>query len=377
MSSGASVGAGCAVPAGFAAALIAWQRVHGRHGLPWQSTRDPYVVWLSEVMLQQTQVSTVLTYFPRFLLRFPDVRALASASTDEVMALWSGLGYYSRARNLHRCAQMVVTEHGGEFPRFASALATLPGIGESTAAAIAAFCHGEKISIVDGNVRRVLSRLLAYSGDLSMASAQKELSLLAQALVPKTTFGDDMSAYTQGLMDLGATVCTRSRPLCERCPVSELCRARAAGIAEQFPVKTRKTKRRHETWWLLLAKRVLRSGQIQWWLLRRPARGIWAGLYCAPVFESEVRLMDTLDAAQREEVQLLEPVSHSLTHRELRLQPLLLEIAEPCAAVPAGEGQWVSERDLHAHGMPAPLRALLMAQAQQPAAPVQGAAPAR
>jgi len=357
-------GAGPVVPAGFGESLITWQRVHGRSGLPWQHTRDPYVVWLSEVMLQQTQVSTVLTYFPRFLSRFPDVRSLADAASDEVMALWSGLGYYSRARNLHRCAQVVVAEHGGEFPRSAIALATLPGIGTSTAAAIAAFCHGEKISILDGNVRRVLSRLLAFSGDMSSSAAQKELGQLAQALVPKTTSGDDMTAYTQGLMDLGATVCTRSRPLCERCPVSDLCRARAAGTTDQYPVKTRKMQRRHETWWLLLVRRVLPSGQMHWWLQRRPSHGIWAGLYCAPVYQSEATLMASLDAARRDEVRLLEPVSHSLTHRELRLQPLLLELAGQHDGVPSGEGQWVNECDLHAHGMPAPLRALLMVQAQ-------------
>lgn len=369
------VGTGAVAPAGFAAALIAWQRVHGRSGLPWQHTRDPYVVWLSEVMLQQTQVSTVLTYFPRFLSRFPDVQSLAAAAGDDVMALWSGLGYYSRARNLHRCAQVVVAEHGGEFPRSAHDLATLPGIGASTAAAIAAFCHGEKISILDGNVRRVLSRLLAFSGDLSLAPAQKELGLLAQALVPETASGDDMTAYTQGLMDLGATVCARSRPLCERCPVSALCRARAAGTTDQFPVKTRKLLRRHETWWLLLARRVLPSGQVDWWLQRRPSRGIWAGLYCAPVFESETILMDALEVAQRDQVHLLEPVSHSLTHRELRLQPMLLDLAMLQADVVSGEGQWVSASDLQAHGIPAPVRALLMAQASLPVARRQ--APAR
>lgn len=371
------VGTGAALPAGFAAALIAWQRVHGRSGLPWQHTRDPYVVWLSEVMLQQTQVSTVLTYFPRFLSRFPDVQSLADAATDDVMALWSGLGYYSRARNLHRCAQVVVAEHGGEFPRSAHDLATLPGIGSSTAAAIAAFCHGERISILDGNVRRVLSRLLAFSGDLSLASAQKELGLLAQTLLPKTAAGDDMTAYTQGLMDLGATVCTRSRPQCERCPVSALCQARAAGTTDLFPVKTRKIQRRHETWWLLLATRVLASGQVLWWLQRRPSRGIWAGLYCTPVFDSEIKLMDSLEAAQRDQVQLLEPVSHSLTHRELRLQPMLLALARQQADVISGEGQWVSASDLQAHGIPAPVRALLMAQAGQPAARFQEPAPAR
>lgn len=372
-----TAGASSVVPAGFAAALIAWQRVHGRSGLPWQHTRDPYVVWLSEVMLQQTQVSTVLTYFPRFLSRFPDVRSLADADSDEVMALWSGLGYYSRARNLHRCAQMVVAEHEGEFPRSARALATLPGIGESTAAAISAFCHGERISILDGNVRRVLSRLLAFTGDLSKSAAQKELGLLAQALVPTSTSGDDMTAYTQGLMDLGATVCTRSRPQCERCPVAALCLARSSSTIDQFPVRTRKVQRRHETWWLLLVRRAFSSGQVQWWLQRRPSHGIWAGLYCAPVFDSEANLMNSLEAAQRDKLCLLDPISHSLTHRELRLQPMLLDLAELPAGEVSSEGQWVAERDLHAHGMPAPLRALLMAQSLQRADDLQETGPGR
>ncbi len=349
------------VPEGFAAALIGWQRVHGRSGLPWQNTREPYVVWLSEVMLQQTQVSTVLTYFPRFLARFPDVRALAAASADEVMAFWSGLGYYSRARNLHRCAQVVVAEHAGVFPHSAQALATLPGIGASTAAAIAAFCHGERISILDGNVRRVLSRLLAFGGDQSQAGAQRELWELAQALVPRTASADDMTAYVQGLMDLGATVCTRSRPLCMHCPAQPLCRAHAAGTVASYPVKTRKILRRHETWWLLLAYRTLPSGAIQWWLQRRPPRGIWAGLYCPPVFDSESALVGALPGALREQAKPLAAVPHSLTHRELRLQPLLVQMSGADDPFAGPGGQWVADADLPGHGLPAPVRALLRA----------------
>jgi len=209
----------------FAPALITWQRNHGRHGLPWQGNRDPYRVWLSEIMLQQTQVSTVLSYYPRFLERFPHVHALAAAQTDEVMAMWSGLGYYSRARNLHRCAQAVVAEHGGEFPRDALTLETLPGIGASTAAAIAAFCHGERVSILDGNVRRVLSRVLAFAGDQAQPKVQRQMWDLAQALVPERSDASDMAAYTQGLMDLGATVCVRGQPRCPVCPMQGVCEA--------------------------------------------------------------------------------------------------------------------------------------------------------
>ncbi|HSV44995.1 MAG TPA: A/G-specific adenine glycosylase, partial [Ramlibacter sp.] len=191
--------------AGFSARLVRWQQAHGRHGLPWQGTRDPYRVWLSEIMLQQTQVSAVLGYYDRFLERFPGVASLAAAPLDAVLGLWSGLGYYSRARNLHRCAQLVVSQHGGSFPAEAVQLQALPGIGRSTAAAIAAFCFGERVSILDGNVRRVLTRLLAFESDLAQAASERVLLAQAQALVPRQAAR--MPAYTQGLMDLGATVC--------------------------------------------------------------------------------------------------------------------------------------------------------------------------
>jgi len=348
------------VPLTFAPRLIAWQRQHGRSGLPWQHTHDPYRVWLSEVMLQQTQVSTVLVYYPRFLERFPDVQALSSASADEVMALWSGLGYYSRARNLHRCAQVVVSEHGGVFPGSAAVLQTLPGIGASTAAAIAAFCHGERVSIVDGNVKRVLSRLLAFEGDLAQLGQQRMLGHLAQALLPRQPSHADMSAYTQGLMDLGATLCTRTRPACERCPVQTLCRAHAADEVARFPVKTRTLKRRHESWWLLLLRQTGPDGLTRLWLERRPVPGIWAGLFCPPVFESEAALVASLPLAVQAELQALQPVAHSLTHRELRLHPVLIEAGE--APPPQGSrGQWVQASALQAHGLPAPVRLMLQA----------------
>lgn len=183
-------------PASFAARLLHWQRQHGRHGLPWQGTRDPYRVWLSEIMLQQTQVATVLGYFARFIQRFPDVAALAAASSDEVMALWSGLGYYSRARNLHQCARHVVERFGGQFPRSAALLQTLPGIGPSTAAAIAAFCFDERAAILDGNVKRVLTRHLGDASDLAVAANARALHARALALLPANSA--DMPAYTQG-----------------------------------------------------------------------------------------------------------------------------------------------------------------------------------
>lgn len=354
-----SVGQRADVPSDFAPLLIDWQRRAGRSGLPWQGNRDPYRVWLSEVMLQQTQVSTVLGYYARFLERFPDVRALAAAQGDEVMALWSGLGYYSRARNLHRCAQAVVEQHGGEFPPTAAGLETLPGIGASTAAAIASFCFGERVSIVDGNVRRVLTRLLAFEGDLAQTKPQRKLWEMAQTLLPIDPSADDMTAYTQGLMDLGATVCTRSRPACGQCPMQGICRGYLAGDPQRFPVKTRTLKRRHESWWLLLVR--LTVGPERVWLQRRPASGIWAGLYCPPVFESEEAANVGLPTAWQDSLTALDAVSHSLTHRELRLHPLLLELRSVPGAGELPDGQWVDAELLGQYGMPAPVKLLLEA----------------
>jgi A/G-specific adenine glycosylase len=347
------------LPLTFARRLIDWQRQSGRSGLPWQGTRDPYRVWLSEVMLQQTQVSTVLGYYPRFLAQFPDVFALAEAPADDVMAMWSGLGYYSRARNLHRCAQVVVAQHGGVFPDSALGLEALPGIGASTAAAIAAFCHGERISILDGNVRRVLTRLLAFDADMAQLPAQRELWQRAQALLPETPSNGDMTAYTQGLMDLGATVCLRSRPLCGRCPVQDLCVAHAKGVPQNYPVKTRSLKRRHESWWLLWLRGQDAGAPGRVWLERRPARGIWADLYCLPVFDSETSLLAALPPGLRGAARALEPVSHSLTHRELRLHPWLLETSQPVEFATGLSGQWVEEAALVQYGLPAPVRLLL------------------
>ena len=339
----------------FAPALIQWQRERGRHGLPWQGTRDPYRVWLSEIMLQQTQVSTVIAYYDRFLQRFPDVGALASASQDEVMALWSGLGYYSRARNLHRCAQTVVADHGGVFPQTSEALESLPGIGASTAAAIAAFCFGQRVSIVDGNVRRVLGRLLAFDGDLSMQGPQRELWAQAQDLLPLAPSPEDMVSYTQGLMDLGAGLCTRTRPACGDCPVSTLCQAHGLGQQDRYPVKSRRLTRRHESWWLL----VLRSASgADVWLERRPARGIWAGLHSVPVFADEAGALQAA-GADAASVRSLPAVSHALTHRELRLHPLLVEGVTDIATPDSAVGQWVPLDRLSAFGLPAPVRNLL------------------
>jgi A/G-specific DNA-adenine glycosylase (EC 3.2.2.-) len=225
-------------PLRFASRLVAWQRSHGRHDLPWQASTDPYRVWLSEIMLQQTQVSVVLSYYPRFLQRFPHVQALAEASEDAVLAQWSGLGYYRRARNLHRCAQQVCSEHGGHFPHTAKELQQLAGIGRSTAAAIAAFCFGERAAILDGNVKRVLSRAFVLPASVSAAAETRALWSLAESLLPEQA----IQTYTQGLMDLGATLCKPRKPACAQCPFASDCavhlipsRAPEPGYAQPAP----------------------------------------------------------------------------------------------------------------------------------------------
>lgn len=342
----------------FAGLVVAWQRSHGRHDMPWQKERDPYRVWLSEIMLQQTQVTTVLGYYARFLTRFPTVADLAQAPLDDVLAEWAGLGYYSRARNLHRCAQAVMADHGGEFPRHAEALAQLPGIGPSTAAAIAAFCFDERSAILDGNVKRVLSRALGFGEDLAEKRHERALWASAQALLPERAA--DMPAYTQGLMDLGATVCSLRKPACMACPLQSACIAAGEGQPEAYPVKTRKLKRKQrENWWLWLE----RDGCV--WLEQRPATGVWAGLWSLPMFESETDLLaaaaasGVADASQLEQQPLIE---HALTHFDWRLHPrraVLPSAGAESAAGRAVTGVWVARTDLPRYGLPAPLKRLL------------------
>lgn len=342
--------------------VVDWQVSHGRNHLPWQQTRDPYRVWLSEIMLQQTQVSTVLDYYARFLARFPDVSALAQASQDEVMGLWSGLGYYTRARNLHRCAQQVVEEHGGAFPGTAEILATLPGIGRSTAGAIAAFCFSERVPILDANVRRVLTRLLGFDKDLASAANERLLWSQAESLLPQADLSNAMPRYTQGLMDLGASICTPRAPRCGQCPVASRCVAYKVGDQERYPVKTRRLARRSESWQLLLLKN--QAGQF--WLQRRPAAGIWAGMHCVPVFadrESLIRYVASLEEVDDISCNELQPFLHVLTHRDLHLHPILVTGA--IAERPADEGDWLGPDQWHSIGLPAPIRKLLDATQAQ------------
>lgn len=340
----------------FSARVVEWQRSHGRHSLPWQRTRDPYRVWLSEIMLQQTQVSTVLGYYERFLQRFPDVAALAEASIDDVFALWSGLGYYSRARNLHRCAQAVAHEHGGNFPRSAAQLAELPGIGRSTAAAVAAFCFGERVAILDGNVKRVLTRVLAFDGDLASSANERALWDHATRLLPQ----EGIESYTQGLMDLGATVCVTRSPQCLLCPVQVDCAAIKKGEPEAYPVKTRKLKRgRREHVWLWLRW----GGKL--WLSQRPDTGVWSGLWSLPEFESG-EAFDAVAEKWPGEGEALESFTHVLTHLDWRLHPIRWTLPETMTAAKVGlvtkglpEGRWFTLEEALASGVPAPLRKLL------------------
>ncbi len=331
--------------------VVRWQETHGRHGLPWQSTRDPYRVWLSEIMLQQTQVSAVLEYFPRFLARFPDVATLAAAPQDDVLALWAGLGYYSRARNLLKCAQQVMAEHGGKFPPTADGLQTLPGIGRSTAAAIASFCYGERAAILDGNVKRVLTRVLAYENDLSVPAHERQLWNMATDLLPHDDLQRTMPRYTQGLMDLGATVCLARNPSCLLCPLRAICAGHRAGNPLRYPVKTRKLKRSSESWWLLWAT----DAQGRVWLERRSDTGVWAGLFCMPVFTDRLALMAALPpATSGDAIDELPAVLHVLTHKDLHLHPVCVRWAH--ASAPGLHGEWVEPARLAAVGLPAPIR---------------------
>ncbi|MBM3361378.1 MAG: A/G-specific adenine glycosylase [Betaproteobacteria bacterium] len=334
----------------FSAHLLAWKTAHGRSDLPWQNLRDPYRVWLSEIMLQQTQVSTVRDYYQRFLQRFPTVHDLAAAPLDEVLGLWSGLGYYSRARNLHRCAQQVVHDLGN-FPRSARQLQTLPGIGASTAAAIASFCFEERAAIFDGNVQRVVARLLAFQDDLARAPAQRQLLQAAEQLLPAA---DCMPAYSQAIMDLGATVCLPRQPRCGFCPVQHLCDAQRRGEPESYPLRSRALKRSSQRLWLLWLARP--DGSV--WLERRPERGVWGGLHCLPVYDSFEQLQAVVPEAARARMTEEPAFMHALTHRDLHLHPVRVWASARLAPVLTA-GQWWPEDALSGLGLPAPVRRLL------------------
>jgi len=343
-----------------AEALIHWHAEHGRKDLPWQSERTPYRVWISEIMLQQTQVATVICYYQRFLQRFPDVAALAGAPIDEVLHLWSGLGYYSRARNLHRAAQRILAEHGGELPQERDGLADLPGIGRSTAAAILALALDRREAILDGNVRRVLARYFAIEGTPSARATQLELWRRAEQCTPASK----VAVYTQAIMDFGATLCTRRQPACPRCPLSGHCAAYRTGRVHELPTPRARAARPTRGTVMLLARR--RDGQVL--LQRRPARGVWGGLWTPPEFENRAAAEQFCHArlrGARIEPAALPIVRHAFTHFELRITPLLASCEDLEVAMEGTHTLWYNAREPAKIGLPAPI-AVLLSSAEHP-----------
>ena len=341
------------MPRSFASRLIVWQQEHGRRDLPWQHTRDPYRIWLSEIILQQTQVATAIPYYQRFVAAFPDVASLAAAPIERVLEQWSGLGYYRRAHLAHRAARTIVAEHDGAFPRDAAALAKLPGIGRSTAAAIAAFAFGARGAILDGNVKRVLARHAGIAGFPGDTKVEQALWRHAEGLLPES----DIEIYTQALMDLGATVCLRGEPRCVACPVAGDCVARRKGRIAELPAPRPKKILPQRAITVLLLERY---GEVL--LEKRPAIGVWAGLWslpeldigvdavahCRERFAARVALRPTLPA-----------IEHGFTHFHLTLHP------QPCAVhdwprrVEEPGLLWLPFADAAGAALPAPIKKLL------------------
>lgn len=338
--------------------LVAWQRQHGRHHLPWQGTTDPYRIWLSEIMLQQTQVLTVITYYTRFLQRFPSVSALAQATQDDVMPYWAGLGYYARARNLHRCAQTIHEQYDGYFPDTAQELATLPGIGRSTAAAIAAFAYGERSPIMDGNVKRVFTRYFGIYGDPARRATEQLLWATAQATIEQAPASLDIRRYTQGLMDLGSTVCKRRNPDCDACPFKSDCYAWRNGTQHDLPERrARKALPQRQCIMLILQHK----GHVL--LQRQPSPGIWGGLWSLPQFDDEATLESataswSLTATPH---YALEPLTHTFSHFRLHIQPrhVVMQTGTSIMNEPLPDQAWTAVENLRDTALPTPVKTLL------------------
>lgn len=336
----------------FAEKLIAWQQAHGRHDLPWQQTRDPYAIWVSEIMLQQTQVSAVIGYYGRFMARFPTIASLAAASQDEVMQHWSGLGYYSRARNLHHAAQTIMREHNGEFPQDFSHIQTLKGIGRSTAAAISVFAFQQQQTILDGNVKRVLARLHAVEGWPGLPAVEKQLWALAESLLPQ----QNLPAYIQGLMDFGATLCTRSKPRCSECPMQTQCLAFQQQRVAQLPFsKPRKALPEKQTTMLMIVD----AGEIL--LEKRPNQGIWGGLWSLPeVATTQIPVQQVQEkyGMQTESLEVMPVLWHTFTHFKLEITPQPLQLVGRRAET-SPDRQWLPFADAIGAALPTPVRTLL------------------
>ncbi len=339
---------------GFATALLAWFDRHGRRDLPWQRERTPYRVWLSEVMLQQTQVRSVIPYFERFITTLPTLADLAAASEDRVLALWSGLGYYSRARNLQRTARICVEQHAGALPRDLETLSTLPGIGRSTAAAILAQAFGAPHAILDGNVRRVLARWHGVRGWPGRAAVQRALWALADAHTPHTRVAD----YTQAIMDLGATLCTRTRPRCTACPLAMGCIARRDGLTAVLPEPAPRRALPVRATTMLVVRD--QTGRIL--LERRPPAGVWARLWSLPEVADPASAGELLRARHGVAAaapRALAAFTHAFTHYHLRVTPLLFAEATCNVVADAPDSAWHAPEALAEVGLPAPVRKLL------------------
>jgi A/G-specific adenine glycosylase len=341
--------------AAFARELLAWAGRHGRQRLPWQQNRTPYRVWVSEVMLQQTQVGTVIEYFERFMARFPTVKDLACAPLDEVLHLWTGLGYYARARNLHACAQAVVARPGGDFPQDLEAMMALPGIGRSTAGAILALAHGLHHPILDGNVKRVLARVYGIAGDPSSAAVLKVLWTQARACTPARR----VASYTQAIMDFGATVCTRARPACTLCPMRARCRAALEGRQAELPGrKPRRARPAREAVLLIAETSLAHSSAVL--LERRPAHGVWGGLWSPPQFTSEAAALEwgRRELGELECLDPLAPIDHAFTHFDLRLLPVRVRCRQILEVRAAEDRLWFALESPPRVGLPQPISQL-------------------
>ena len=335
----------------FAVRIIAWQKQHGRRDLPWQNTRDPYRIWLSEIMLQQTQVSAVIPYYLRFLARFPDLGSLAEASEDAVLRLWAGLGYYARARNLHRAARRIVQDLGGGFPQEHAAVCALPGIGRSTAAAICAFAYGARHAILDGNVKRVLARCFGVAGYPGDRRVETLLWARSEALLPER----EIEAYTQGLMDLGAGICLRTAPHCGQCPVGETCIARRENRTAELPApRPARSVPERTTTMLILS----RQGEVL--LEKRPAFGIWGGLWCFPEIDA-ARIAEECTGRYGVEataIAHLDQIEHGFTHFRLRITPVVVTVRPRVGAEEPGR-IWLTPEDALGAAIPVPVKRLL------------------
>ncbi|MEO8161570.1 MAG: A/G-specific adenine glycosylase [Arenimonas sp.] len=339
----------------FASRLLAWFDSSGRHDLPWQHPRDPYRVWLSEIMLQQTQVQTAIPYFERFVRELPSLVALAAADEDRVVTLWAGLGYYARARNLHKAAQLCLERHGGELPAEFEELAALPGIGRSTAGAILAQAHGLRFPILDGNVKRVLCRYHGVGGWAGSSAVEKQLWELAGSHLPLARMAD----YTQAIMDLGATVCTRSDPSCVLCPLQEGCVALREGRIAELP-ETRPGKPLPERRTLML---VLRDCEGRVLLARRPATGVWSGMWSLPEVADHDEAREFVGRHSDVEFEANTPlalIEHTFSHYRLHIAPLLWRDAAPASRIGDNAQRWHPLDALDEVGLPAPVRKLLL-----------------